>query len=262
MVSWYEIFEPPVKSWEANRDLAKLLAGISHEDDEIRCLSFDALGRIGATTTTIDANSVILDISKAIKTEVSTEVRARAAIALGRLGGGEAVITLCDLLNDEYGDVRAAAVKALSQNPEPEMLSIFCAMLEDEYESVVIEAIHSLGRLGSYRAVTSLHRLFDRCERPIRELASTAIHSINLNSPMERMDNEVYFFTYSRRRRFYCECYSYKLLAWRNYVRRRWRYPFALDWGIGYWELSTIAQHISAKLLRPGLKLEVLDLRS
>src|SRR5262249_28284314 len=48
--------------------------------------------------------------------------------------------------------------------------------------------------LGHYGAVTSLHRLFERADRALRELASMAINSINLRQPLDGPVDEVYFF--------------------------------------------------------------------
>lgn len=255
MVSWYDFFEPKVKVWEARGDVTKLIAGLTDQDLEVRCLAYDALGRLRNQQT----SRTITDL---LRKEDAAPARSRGAIALGRIGGGESVITLCDLLTDEDGEVRASAVRGLSQQLEPEMYSIFCAMLEDEYEGVVVGSIHALSRLGNYRAVTSLHRLFDRLDRELRDLASMAINSINLSQPLDDPADEVYFFTYASRGRLYCECYSYRLVAWRNYLRRRWQYPFARDWGVGFWEITTLPEHVKAKVMRPGHQLEMCDLRA
>jgi hypothetical protein len=74
--------------------------------------------------------------------------------------------------------------------------------------------------------------------------------------------DEVYFFTYSKGSILVCECYSYKLVAWRNYWRRRWLHPFSRDWGIGCWEITTLAEEIKNKVMRPGLKLQLFDRRA
>ncbi len=254
-MSWYEIFEPKVAKWEARKDLPKLLAGLSNRDPEVRCLAYDALGRLRL-------ENVSLNICQALAQENSASARCRGAIALGRLGGDEAMIMLCHMLGDQEGDVRAAATRGLGKQNNSGLMSLFCALLEDDHEAVVVEAIYALGQLCNYRAVTSLHRLFDRCERAVREIAANAINSINLNQPMGWPDEDVYFFTYTYRNRFICECYSYKLVAWRNYLRRRWQYPFARDWGIGFWDISTLGEHLTAQVLRPKLKLEICDRRA
>src|SRR4051794_38080059 len=130
MVSWYDIFEPKVTNWEARRDLPKLIAGLSNRDLEVRCLAYDALGRLAS-----DETSKV--ICQALAKEDSPSVRSRAAVALSRLGDGESTIALCNLLSDQDGEVRAAAVRGLGQQRDPEMLSVFCALLDDEYEGVV-----------------------------------------------------------------------------------------------------------------------------
>jgi hypothetical protein len=255
VVSWYEIFEPSVTLWEANKDFPKLVAGLTAKDLEVRCLSFDALGRLRGE----EASRAVL---KALEKEEDGAVRSRATVALGRIGGPEATDMLYALLNDEDWEVRAAATRALGEQKRPELLPTLCLMLQDEHEGVVAEAIHALSYLGNYRANKYLHSLFDTCGKAIKELASAAINAINLNQPMEWPDDEVYFFTYAYRGRFVCECYSYKLVAWRNYLRRRLRFPFARDWGVGFWEIASLAEHLSEEVVRPGFRLELCDRRA
>ncbi|MBL8150825.1 MAG: HEAT repeat domain-containing protein [Blastocatellia bacterium] len=254
MFSWYNIFEPQVAAWESAQDMSKLLTGLIDSDPEVRCLAYDAVGRLKATYT---LKAVVDSIAK----EDMSAVRARGAIALGKIGGFEAKEALQYLLRDPDTEVRASAVRALSDQADSELLPVFCNMLEDEHEDVVVEAIYAIGNLGSHRAVSSLHKLFSKYGKAIREIASSAIYSINLKQKQHRPD-EVYFFTYARGASFFCECYSYKLLAWRNYLRRRWRYPFARDWGIGYWEIETLGEHLKAEVMRPGLDLCLIDHRS
>lgn len=257
MVGWYDLFEPKVAAWEASGDIGRLITGLTDRDPEVRCLSYDALGRLRR-----DVPETREAICQALYEENSSSVRSRGAVALTRLGGNESLNKLRDLLIDPDGEVRAEATRGLGKQQDSNMLSVFCALLDDEYERVVTEAIYALSWLGNYRAVTALHRLFDHCTKEMRELASNAINSINLNQPLAWPDDDVFFFTYAFRGRLACECYSYKLIAWRNYLRRRWRYPFAHDWGIGYWEMSTMAEQLTERVLRPGYRLELIDRRS
>jgi hypothetical protein len=255
VVSWYDIFEPNIGLWEARGDVPKLIAALTARDQEVRCLAYDALGRLRGS----EASAAII---KALTKEESSPVRCRGAVALGRLGDQESTDMLYSLLNDLDWEVRTAATRALGRQKRAELLPTLCLMLQDDHEAVVAEAIHALSYLGNYKANSSLHRLFDNCGKAIRELASAAINAINLNQPMEWPDDEVYFFTYAYRGRFICECYSYKLVAWRNYLRRRWRFPFARDWGVGFWEIGSLADHLKEEVIKPGLRLELCDRRA
>jgi hypothetical protein len=255
MVRWYDIFEPQVATWEADRELSKLISGLEARDLEVRCLSYDALGRLGL-------NEGCKAIFQVLPQESSTWVRARAAVALGRLGGEEAIEVLKKLISDPDTEVRTLATRALGQQQQKEMMQLFCSLLDDEQETVVIQAIYALSQLGNHRAVTSLHRLFDHYGQAVRDIAASAINAINLNKPMQWPDEEVYFFTYTYKSRLICECYSYKLVAWRNYLRRRWRHPFARDWGIGYWEMPSLSQQLTDKVMRPGFQLQLCDCRA
>jgi vesicle coat complex subunit len=255
MLQWYDFFEPPIKSWEATQRTDRLVDSLSNRDPEMRCLAYDALGRLR-----------IKDLVPAILAQVAQEsdatVRARAAVALGRIGAGQAIIKLCDLLSDEAFEVRAAAVRALRTQSEKELLSVYCALLDDENDEVIVEAVHALGQLGDHRAITPLHQLLERSTRPLKDLASTAINAISLQTPMSQPVDEVYFFTYSRQQQLFCECYSYKLVAWRNHLRRRWHHPFARDWGMGFCELPTLSEHITAAVLPAGFTLTLRDYRA
>ncbi len=257
MISWYDFFEPKIDFWETKKDIAKLIAATSDPDLEVRCLAYDALGRVGAKE---NANK----ICQMLLQETTSQVRARGAIALGRLGkeNKEATAVLFHFLADENPEVRAAAARGLSRQNNQEMWTVFCSLLDDQDINVVLEAIYALGQFGNYRAITSIHRIFDRCDRAMKEIASSAINAINLKQPMGWPADEVYFFTYSKGSTLICECYSYKLVAWRNYWRRRWLYPFSRDWGIGCWEINTLAEELKVKVLRPGLKLEIFDRRA
>lgn len=255
MISWYDLFEPKVATWEVQQDMARLIAGLSDTDLEVRCLSYDALGRLGLADTRVS-------VCKAILTEDFASVRARGAIALGRLGGPDATVILYNLLNDDDWEVRTAATRSLGRQKNLEFLTTFCMLLEDDHDSVIIEAIYALAQLSNYRAITALHRLFDRPDRSLRDLAASAINAINLNQSMGLPADEVYFFTYTLRQQLLCECYSYKLVTWRNYLRRRWQTPWARNWGIGYWEISTLAERLKSEMLKPGFKLAISDRRA
>jgi hypothetical protein len=241
--------------WETAQQVDRLVVSLTNSDPEMRCLAYDALGRLRPLSLTPT-------LLQSLAREVDATVRARAAVALGRIGEGQAIIKLCELLSDEAPEVRAAAVRALSPQLEKELLGVYCALLEDEHDTVIIEAVHALGQLGDHRAITPLHRLLERSERPLKELASTAINAISLQAPMSQPTDEVYFFTYSRHQQLFCECYSYKLVAWRNHLRRRWHYPFARDWGLGFCEINTLSEHITAEVLPAGFTLTLRDYRA
>lgn len=254
MFSWYEIFEPSLAKWEERRDWQRLAALLNHNDCEVRCLAADALGRLAQP-------EAIERLLERFLKEEEASVRGRVAVALGRIGGEEVSQPLLQMTRDEEWEVRASAVRALARLACEEHLSILCEMLQDEHESVVVEAIRALQRLGSARAVSSLHRSFDRFDGATRELATSAIHSINLNR-RNSLGTDVYFFTYVKRSTLICECYSYRLVTWRNYQRRRWLNPFARGWGVGYWEWETLEERLRSDVLKSGNSLKIVDKRA
>ncbi len=254
MLSWYDIFEPSLIKLEEQRAWQRLAALLNHADCEIRCLAADALGRLAQPEATDRLLEHFLN-------EEEASVRGRIAIALGRIGGKEVSQALLQMTKDVEWEVRSSAVRALAQLAYEEHLSVLCEMLQDEHESVVVEAIRGLQQLGSARAVSSLHRSFDRFNGSTRELATSAIHSINLNY-RSGLGTDVYFFTYVKRSTLICECYSYRLVTWRNYQRRRWLNPFARGWGVGYWDWETLEARLRSDVLKPGNSLKIVDKRA
>ncbi len=86
------------------------------------------------------------------------EHRARACLAIGRIGGPEAVSRLAPLVEDHAPSVRAAAAFALgivedqafrgSRDVNPEAAQALLGLLEDDERRVAMNAVDSLGRMA------------------------------------------------------------------------------------------------------------------
>jgi HEAT repeat protein len=79
-------------------------------------------------------------------------VRARAALAVGRLQDSTSVDALIGMLDDPSGDVRREAVFALGQLGRPEARPSLIAQLGDMDAEVVRLTVEALGKLGDKRA--------------------------------------------------------------------------------------------------------------
>ena len=94
------------------------------------------------------------------------EQRARACLAVGRIGGQQAVNRLAPLVEDHAPSVRAAAAFALGiiedqlfrgdHEANPEAAQALLSLLEDDERRVVVNAVDSLGRMGWVDAAPSI----------------------------------------------------------------------------------------------------------
>jgi|GEM_PF-5763818 len=87
------------------------------------------------------------------------EIRAQAAIELGRIGGTKAVEQLEILLKDPVGRVRALAIDALRKVGSDSCVSKLVDLLADQENYVVVAAARALGRLGNESVLESLQEL-------------------------------------------------------------------------------------------------------
>jgi hypothetical protein len=102
-------------------------------------------------------------------------VRAKAAIALGELGGSPAVEPLIQALQDEAGAVRGAAADALGKINDSRAVEPLIVLLQDPKPKVRALAVRALGRLGDNRALAPVQRLANDADPTVREKAGEAI---------------------------------------------------------------------------------------
>jgi len=93
---------------------------------------------------------------KKLLTDRSPEVRARVALAVGRLQDSTAVPDLLPLLNDVTPEVRREAVFALGQTGHPSARTPIEARLKDKDAEVVELSIEALGKLGDKAATPAI----------------------------------------------------------------------------------------------------------
>jgi cyclophilin family peptidyl-prolyl cis-trans isomerase/HEAT repeat protein len=94
------------------------------------------------------------------------EIRARAALALGRIGDDRGRALLRDLLKDRAPEVRAAAAFACAPMGDPEMTSDLLPLLSDADARVAAAAARAVGFLGRGDGQDALIEAIPRASAP------------------------------------------------------------------------------------------------
>jgi len=134
-----------------DEEIASLILALKNEDENIRTLAVDALGRIG--------NPAIDALGGALK-DASAGVRLAAAEILGRIGNEKAVPYLTESLNDADEEVRTAAARSLGEIGDFSAFMPLIQALKDTNPLVQQAAEHALAAFG------------DQATGPIRKLTT------------------------------------------------------------------------------------------
>ena len=120
------------------------------------------------------------------------QVRAQAALALGRLGRPQAVPYLLPLTDDRSSHVRWAATYALVQLQAPEAEDAFLRGLEDDASLVRMSSARGLGGLKANRAAPVLRRRLRSDEDAwVRVNSAEALAAIGDHSFADAIDGEL-----------------------------------------------------------------------
>jgi HEAT repeat protein len=121
---------------------------LKDEDSNVRWRAAEALGQIGSDRA-VDA------LFSALK-DKNGFVRLRAAIALGQVGSDRVVDALFSALKDEDSNVRWRAAEALGRIGSDRAVDALISALKDDDSDVRDRAAEALGQIGSDRAVDAL----------------------------------------------------------------------------------------------------------
>ncbi len=102
-------------------------------------------------------------------------VRARAALALGRLQDSTAVPALGELLGDPSDEVRVSVAFALGQTYSVSSAAHLLTLASDRSEEVQATAVEALGKTKSRQAVRPLIRLLDSRRKGIASRAALSL---------------------------------------------------------------------------------------
>jgi HEAT repeat protein len=174
------------------RAFAPLAQALNDEDVEVRASAADALGKLGWQPGD-DTERVRYLLAKrdwkglaklgepaveplihALRDNAS-EVRKRAAEALGTIGDKRAVEPLVQALKDEYRDVNRSAAEALGTIRDANAVELIIQALGDESEDVRWGAARALGAIGDKRAVEPLVQALKDGDSDVRYEAAAAL---------------------------------------------------------------------------------------
>jgi HEAT repeat protein len=124
------------------------------------------------------SEAAILHLQAALQDQDS-EVRQKAAFALGQIGYGHTVNVLLTVLRDQEPLVRRSAVTALWKIGDEYAIDILLIALQDQDLNVRTRAIHGLGKIGSRYAMDALLRVLQHQKPSVRSNAAKALGQVN-----------------------------------------------------------------------------------
>jgi len=133
------LFKPNVERLQEKKNVKGLIKALRHKDSDVRWRAAKALGEIGD-------KRAVEPLIQALK-DKDRDVRKEAVWTLGRIGDKRAVEPLIQALKDEYWDVRERAAKTLVKIGEPAVEPLIQA-LKDEDRYVREGAAEALGKMG------------------------------------------------------------------------------------------------------------------
>jgi len=136
----------------------------------------DEYERSSVPPYTVVDPSVFAGLSKVLRGDEKSDVRANACYAVGILGGGSSIPDLVAALDDPSGDVRAAAATALGKCATAEEGRALIPLLADSDTTVRNRALQSIGVLRVHEAGPALREMFVQHRR--RELGTRVLASL------------------------------------------------------------------------------------
>ena len=153
-----------------------LLGALNDDHSEVRLRAAHALGEL-------DGKRAVPTLIEALSDD-HWGVRHSAVRALGELGDKRVVPALIKTFNDNNSTVRSTAVRALGKLGDKSVLPILIDVLNDDDSIVQREAIHALGELGDKRAVPTLIEAFSDDHWGVRHSAVRALGNLRAVSAL------------------------------------------------------------------------------
>ena len=136
--------------------------------------SDDPFSRIDALEAAGDVDGLAREISNP-----NVKIARLAVLALGRIGGDQAVGQVVKAMKDIRPPVREAAAGALGQAGGEEQIPILAgAAAEDKAAIVRATALRALGRLRAYTQMEVMLEALDDPDEPVRRCANAAIEKV------------------------------------------------------------------------------------
>jgi len=157
-------------------EVSVLISALKDKNSNVREKAASALGKIGD-------ERAVEPLIQALKDEDS-DVRGRAADALGNIGDGRAVEPLIHALKDEHGNVRNNAADALGNIGDKRAVEPLIQALKDDKNG-----IWALGEIGDARAVEPLIQALKDEDWYVRSTAAKALGKIGDERAVEPLTN-------------------------------------------------------------------------
>ncbi|WP_414576388.1 HEAT repeat domain-containing protein [Anabaena sp. CCY 9402-a] len=153
-------------------ELLKILIN-KNENYNVRLSAGLALGQVGSV-------DIMPDLLQALFYENELEGYISIAVAIGKIGGELALVTLIQTLEDGDTDSRVKAVYTLGEIGNKIAIPSLIQTLENEQNFVFIrsDAAKALGQIKSYNAIPALIKALDDSNATIRSSAAAALGKI------------------------------------------------------------------------------------
>jgi len=121
---------------------------------------------------------VLSDKLKSYLSDPAPDVRARAALAVGRIGGEEAAGLLYDMLSDQSIDLAGTAAFALGLTGQSEYARQLLEIAFDLPSSAASKAVASVGRLADSSTAEATARLVEFLDHPSPDVRQATCYAI------------------------------------------------------------------------------------
>ncbi|MBA7511667.1 hypothetical protein ES705_03663 [subsurface metagenome] len=120
----------------------------------------------------------VSELIYSLKNDEDDNVRAFAALSLGRIKDKSSIGALIEALNDERLVVKIEAIRALGEIGESEAIPMLLPLIEDSNPRLRCEVASSLGKLGNKEGLDAVLKEIEDVESPLRVKAILALRDI------------------------------------------------------------------------------------
>jgi len=124
----------------------------------------------------------VSELIHSLKSDGDDNVRAFAALSLGKIKDKSSVGALIEALNDERLVVKIEAIRALGEIGEPEAISTLLPLIGNSDPRLRCEVASCLGKLGNKEGLNAILKEIEDVESPLRVKAILALRDIGEGS--------------------------------------------------------------------------------
>jgi len=124
----------------------------------------------------------VSELIHSLKNDRDDNVRAFAALSLGKIKDKSSAGALIEALNDEHLVVKIEAIRALGEIGEPEAIPTLLPLIENSDPRLRCEVASCLGKLGNKEGLNAILKEIEDVESPLRVKAILALRDIGEGS--------------------------------------------------------------------------------